>query len=134
MLGSDDEGSGPSWSDDNDGASTEDDGHGGSHEGHDDLGLVDMGGDDGAEDAAFEVLSPEEIIEKQQQALARVVQVLPAMPVSTCRILLQHFKVGALLRGVGGGRAYAASVGRVQNAGRVYGGAGATAREAGVAA
>lgn len=71
-----------SWSDD-------DEGKGDGSE-NDDLGLSlyhDM-----SDERAFEVLSPEEVIEKQQQAISRVRQVLPTVPIGTARIMLQHFK------------------------------------------
>jgi hypothetical protein len=38
------------------------------------------------------VLTPAEVIQKQQQAIARVHAVLPTVPVGTARMLLQHFR------------------------------------------
>jgi hypothetical protein len=39
------------------------------------------------------VLTPAEVIQKQQQAIARVHAVLPTVPVGTARMLLQHFRL-----------------------------------------
>jgi hypothetical protein len=74
-----------SWSDEDEDAVKENESDG------DDLGLSTVLYHD-ADERAFEVLSPVEVIEKQQQAISRVRQVLPTVPIGTARIMLQHFK------------------------------------------
>jgi hypothetical protein len=71
-----------SWSDES--------GGGGEEEEADELGLSRTVGLE--DERAFEVLSPSQVIEKQQQAISRVRHVLPTVPIGTARIMLQHFK------------------------------------------